>query len=188
MDRYLRAAFPPSGPVLDYLNGFAEQVGRGTVLELGSGPGADAIHLEGRGLHVIRTDGAHAFVARLREGGHDAQVLDIRVDEFGGPYDGVLADAVLLHLTREEFVGVLRRARRAVRPQGVLAFTLKEGDGEGWSHAKLGLPRHFTYWRETGVREALADSGWHCLWLSHVAGQREPWIFVIAAASDSPSL
>jgi len=69
------------------------------------------------------------------------------VDDFGGPYDAVLADAVLLHVTREQFVDVLQRARHAVASGGVLAITLKEGDGEAWTEAKLGRPRHFTYWR-----------------------------------------
>jgi hypothetical protein len=31
-------------------------------------------------------------------------------------------------------------------------MTLKEGDGEEWRTVKLGLPRHFTYWREPALR------------------------------------
>jgi hypothetical protein len=48
----------------------------------------------------------------------------------------------------------LQRTRRSVVNDGVLAFTVKEGDGAAWSDAKLGLPRHFTYWRAQAVREA----------------------------------
>lgn len=132
----------PGPAVLAYLDRVARLVGAGTVLEFGSGPGWDASYLESRGPRVVRTDGAPAFVAMLRAAGHSARLLDVRVDDFGGPYDAVLADAVLLHLTREEFVDVLRRARRAVRSGGLLALTLKEGDGEAWTQAKLGLPRH----------------------------------------------
>src|SRR4249919_3105265 len=40
--------------------------------------------------------------------------------------------------------------------EGVLGFTLKEGDAEGWGHAKLDLPRRFTLWGESGVRDPLA--------------------------------
>ena len=53
--------------------------------------------------------------------------LDVRTAELGGPYEAILADAVLLHLTREQFADVLRRARCAVVDGGLLAFTLKEG-------------------------------------------------------------
>lgn len=54
----------------------------------------------------MRTGRASAFVEMLQAAGHPARLLDVRVDDFGGPYGAVLADAVLLHLTREEFVNV----------------------------------------------------------------------------------
>jgi hypothetical protein len=39
----------------------------------------------------------------------------------------------------------LRACHAATRPDGVLVLTLKEGDGEAWSDAKLGMPRWFVY-------------------------------------------
>ena len=178
-EQYVAESQEPRGRVLDFLDAFARLVGSGTVLELGSGPGWDADHVERRGLRVVRTDGAASLVTRLREQGHDAWMLDVRTDDFGGPYDGLLANAVLLHLSRDELVEVLRRARRALRPGGVLAFTLKEGDSEAWSHAKLDLPRHFTYWRESGVRRVLSATGWQVLSLERVRGRREDWLYVL---------
>jgi len=123
----------------------------------------------------------------LRAAGHQARLLDVRTDDFGGPYDAVLADAVLLHVPREQFVDVLQRARQAVTSGGVLAITLKEGDGEAWTEAKLGRPRHFTYWREPAVRAALLNSGWQVLSLEHVEGRVEPWLFVTARTGPVPS-
>ena len=184
---YLMHSAPPRPAVLAYLDEVARLVGDGTVLELGSGPGWDACYLENRGPEVLRTDGAPAFVQMLQAAGHQAQLLDVRVDDLGGPYDAVLADAVLLHVTREQFVDVLQRARQAVASGGVLAITLKEGDGEAWTEAKLGRPRHFTYWREPAVRAALMDTGWQVLSLEHVAGRVEPWLFVVARTGQVPS-
>ena len=86
---------------------------------------------------VDRTDGAESFVARLRMSGHAARVLDIRADDFGGPYDAVFASAVLLHLPRRELTGVLRVALRSTRVGGVLVASFKEGAGEGWSSKML---------------------------------------------------
>lgn len=178
---------PPPGPaVAGFLDELARRVGAGSVLEMGSGPGADATHLEARGPRVVRTDAVPAFVQMLRADGHQAQVLDVRVDDLGGPYAGVLANAVLLHLTREEFADVLARAREAVEDGGVLAFTLKEGDGDAWTSAKLGLPRHFTFWREPQLRAVLQTTGWTDVVIDHVAGRDEAWLFVLAhAAGDS---
>ena len=156
----------------------------GLILEVGSGPGLDADHLENRGVRVLRSDAAAAFVDMLRSSGHDARLIDVRTDDLAGPYDGVLADAVLLHLSQVQFAEVLVRLRRAVTDGGILAFTVKEGDGGAWSDAKLGLPRWFTYWNEAPVREVLARTGWSVLSVDHVAGRSEPWLYVLARAAD----
>ncbi len=164
-------------PLLDRL---ADLVGHGPVLEIGSGPGFDAEYLESRGVRVLRSDATMAFVERLRQFGHEVRVLDARTAELGGPWRGILADAVLLHLSRTQFADFATRANRAVIIDGHLALTLKEGDGEGWSSAKLGLPRHFTYWREPALRTALEAAGWDVLNVEHVQGNPEPWLYVLA--------
>lgn len=149
------------------------------MLELGTGPGHDALFFEANGVSVRRTDGARAFVDRLRSAGHAADVLDITADELGGPYDAVFANAVLLHLTAAQLYDVLGKAARAVGPGGLLAFTVKEGDGAAWSAAKLGEPRFFTYWRAGALAEHLATAGWAVLSAAHVQGRLEPWIHLI---------
>jgi SAM-dependent methyltransferase len=153
----------------------------GHVLELGSGPGWDADYLQSRGLRVERSDAAPAFVEWLRVRGHEARILDARDVDYGGPYDGVLADAVLLHLSRSQAEQALRTARKATRPGGVLGITLKEGDGAAWSTAKLGRPRHFTYWREAELDAVLSRSGWRTGTIERVAGRGEPWLFALAS-------
>jgi SAM-dependent methyltransferase len=180
--RYRDRSAPPGQSLLAFLDCVAQLVGSGEILELGSGPGREALYLERRGLRVIRTDATPAFVEMMREDGIDARLLDIRTGEFGGPYAAIFAHAVLLHLTRPEFSDAVARARRAVVDGGLLAFTLKEGDGDAWSNAKLDLPRHFTYWREPAVRTVLDVTGWHLESIDHVEGRTEPWLHVIARA------
>lgn len=181
--RYLEQSAPPGAAMVQYLDRFAHLVGSGHVLELGSGPGWDALHLEARGLRVTRSDATPAFLTLLRAAGHEARVLDVRIDDLGGPYDGILADAILLHLDRPQLDDVLVRARDAVLDNGILGFTVKEGDGDGWTTAKLGRPRHFTYWRELGLRDALTRAGWTVDRLDHIAGRHEPWLYVLARAA-----
>jgi SAM-dependent methyltransferase len=151
----------------------------GHVLELGSGPGREAEYLEQRGLKLHRTDAVPAFVERLRQSGHQAEILDVRSDDLVGPFDAVLANAVLLHLEREEMALALRACHKATRSDGLLALTMKEGDGEAWTDAKLGLPRWFVYWREGPLRRALSEAGWTVTRLDHVEGRLEPWIHVL---------
>lgn len=180
-DKYAqRSRTATGGGYSPFLDSVAGLLPGGRVLELGSGPGWDADYLERLGLTVQRSDLTPAFVEMMRAGGHDARVLDARTDDLGGPWDGVLANAVLLHLNRDEFATVLARVAQAVRPGGVFAFTLKEGDGEGWSEAKLELPRWFVYWREPDVRSALKQTGWTVLSLDHASGRSDDWLNIIA--------
>ena len=152
------------------------------VLELGSGPGTDALALERAGLVVERTDGASSFVDRFRQGGLSARELDFYADDFGGPYDAIFANAVLLHAARERLAGVLSVALAAVRTGGVLAATFKKGEGDEWSTRKLDTARHFTYWQEHELRQALHDSGWQPIRIveSTAEGAAERWITITA--------
>lgn len=191
VDRYLEHSSPPGPEMVRYLDHYADLVGGGHVLELGSGPGWDALHLEARGVGVTRSDATHAFLTRLRAAGHHARYLDLRTDDLGGPWDGLLADAVLLHLDRTQLEELLDRARRAVTDDGVLGFTVKEGDGSAWTTVNLDQPRHFTYWREPALRDVLTRTGWTVRHLDHVAGRHEPWLYVFALAcrtgADQPA-
>lgn len=180
-DAYRRHDPPLQGPLLAFLDALVDKLRPGAVLlEFGTGTGRDALYLESCGLTVHRSDATESFLELLRADGHEARKLDIRTDPLGGPYDGVYANAVLLHLKRDDLPRVLVRARHAVGEGGLLAFTLKEGDGEGWSAAKLDLPRHFTYWRAPEVLSVLAETGWTVLSLDRVPGRLEPWLYVLA--------
>jgi SAM-dependent methyltransferase len=181
---YLRGSARPAPELIAYLGRFASLARPGPVLEIGSGPGWDAAYLEGHGVRVIRTDATPAFVSLLRAAGHHARLLDARTDPLGGPYQGILANAVLHHLNRDQFEDVLRRARTAVAASGVLGFTVKEGDDAAWSEHKLGLPRHFTYWREPAVRAALHRAGWPDTSICHVTS-RDNWLYVLARTSTA---
>lgn len=179
-DRYF-AASPSrvSDRVAVFLDALAGLVPGGRVLELGSGPGREATYLERRGLTVDRTDATPAFIDKLLRDGYTARMLDARTGSYGQSYDAVLANAVLLHFDRAEFESVLVKCRAATRPSGYLALTLKDGDGEAWSSAKLGTPRWFVFWREDQLREVLTRTGWDVVTLEHVPGRIEPWLQVL---------
>jgi len=147
---------------------------------LGSGTGRDALLLEARDLVVERTDATQAFVGMLRRGGHEGRVLNALSDDPGGPYAGVLANAVFLHFDDRELRHVLRRVRTSLATDGVLASTVKEDDGAGCCTGKLGAPRHFTDRRPGGLRRLPEDEGWLRELLTRHTGGDRSWIFVIA--------
>jgi SAM-dependent methyltransferase len=184
---YAAASPVMSDPVREAVEAFVGAVGTGgRVLEIGSGGGRDAALMEQLGLRVRRTDVTPAFVQLLREHGHHAEVVDPLTDDLTdpeGPYDGVWANASLLHVARADLPTVLARLRAVTRRGGVLRISLKEGDGEGWStHGAVPAPRHFTYWRADALRDVLGDAGWTDVDVAGgLAGKRqETWLEVTA--------
>ena len=147
---------------------YAAAAGPGArILEIGSGGGRDARALEAEGLSVRRTDVSQGFVDLMRAEGYAADVLDPLTDDLadperpGTPYDGVWANACLLHVDRADLPTVLRRLADATRPGGVLRCSLKEGDGAEWStHGHVAGPRRFTYWRAEPLAAVVRGAGW----------------------------
>ena len=171
------------GPLLEIFELLGTHLQPGArVLELGSGTGRDALELEGLGYRVRRTDGAASFVEMMRADGQQADQLNALTDEFGGPYDLVFADAVFLHFDRDQLAMVLNKASKAA---GLLAFSIREGEGDEWSYRRLDLPRHITKWQEPALRQLLTTCGWTPV---SVLRGRTPvggWLYVLAQRAES---
>lgn len=152
------------------------------ILELGSGHGRDALYIGTRGYAVSCTDATPAFVDHLRGLGLDAGHFNALTDSLAEDHDLIFANAVLLHFARDDFSAVLGRMAKALRPGGRFAFSLKQGDGETWSEAKLNAPRYFCYWQPDALPALLSKAGFSQWTIDAIAMEREhsDWIFVIA--------
>jgi SAM-dependent methyltransferase len=189
-DGYAAATAAMPDPNRAAIAGFVARLGGGArVLEIGTGSGRDAAALEAAGASLRRTDVTEAFVARLREAGLEADLVDPLVDDLADPaapdrpYDGVWANACLHHVDRSRLAVVLDRLAAATRPGGLLRLTVKEGDGESWStHGTVSGARLFTYWREAPLCAVLDRSGWEVDDVAHERGatRDEPWLDVVA--------
>lgn len=173
-----------SGQFKDWIDTSLELLSEGAnVLELGSAFGRDARYIESKGYLVQRTDATEGFVAMLQNEGYNAKLLNALTDDMGGSYDMIFANAVFLHFRPDELKNVLSKAHESLTNEGVLAFSVKRGDGDEWSSAKLGAPRYFCYWQATPLRELLSDAGFgeiqlHEALSDHRGGQE--WLHVIA--------
>jgi SAM-dependent methyltransferase len=180
-DRYRDSQSPAPAWHVRFLDRVVAALPAGAeVLEIGSGTGCDARYLLGRGVGVQPSDAASSFVAAMQSDGLPARRLDVLTDDLGGPWDAVVAFAMLLHLPPAELGRALDRMHDAVRPGGLFAGSVKEGDGAGWSDHRLGLPRYFTYWRVEPLTRILRRHGWRVEHVEQQAGQRDDWIQLIA--------
>lgn len=151
------------------------------ILEVGSGLGADADFIESLGFKVVRTDGAASFVEYQRNLGKHVELLDLRTDELGGPWDLVLADAVLLHFPPDQAFDLAVKVRQSLAEGGRFALSLKTGQGSGFSMEKLGAPRFFAYWSAPDAISMLFKAGF--VRVEQVgASLTGPWIHLVATA------
>lgn len=128
------------------------------ILEIGSAFGRDAKFMQDHGYAPELTDAFDVAVEYLDAHGFTARKLNILTDEIGSQYDAIIACAVFLHFTKEEFVQVLNTCHAHLDKTGILAFSLKKGDGELWTDQKMDAPRYFHYWQPEDMRSFLVNA------------------------------
>lgn len=137
----------PNETHLEYLQKFLERIPpHSTVLSAGCGAGRyDGILLEA-GHSVVGIDQSAGMLARAREHFPQARYEKIGLQEmdFQNEFDGAICIDALEHVFPEEWPGIVRGFWEALKPDGVLYFTVDLGGDhvEGaYERAKaLGLP------------------------------------------------
>jgi 2-polyprenyl-3-methyl-5-hydroxy-6-metoxy-1,4-benzoquinol methylase len=157
------------------------------ILEFGSAFGRDAAYMESQGFTMQRTDASSGFVDLLNKQGHNAQLLNAITDPIPTGYDMIFASAVLLHFTREETKSVIDKVYAALPGNGRFVFSLKIGDGEETTEAKLGAPRYFCYWQAPDIEKVLNDAGFSSVKIVTAGDYRsdKPYWLLISAAKGA---
>jgi len=157
-----------------------------TILELGCGAGGDTAEMLARGFNVLPTDGSPemAEVASHRLGRPVGTLLFHELDAVEA-YEGVWANACLLHVPRDELAPILKRIWRALKRGGAFYASFKTGDAEG----RDTLNRYYNYPSSDWLRETYASAGsWTALEIEsgEVIGFDNKWapmLFVMARKS-----
>ncbi len=104
-----------------------------SILELGCGGGRDAADMIARGFDVDLTDGVPAMAAQAQAYlGRPVRVMRFDELEAVNAYDGVIANAALLHVPQAGLPEILRRVWRALKPGGLHFASYKTGGHEGY--------------------------------------------------------
>ena len=152
------------------------------LLEIGSGPGWDADALEAGGLRVRRTDLTQAFIDLQRARGKRVDRLDVVEDDLGGPYDGIVALAVLQHVPRQQLPGVLARMAEALAPAGALLVCVRTGAGERWEIGESGNPYYCALWGEGEFVDLLEAVGLRVAWqAASIDSEDNDWLYIVAS-------
>lgn len=139
----------------------------GSILELGCGAGQDSEAMIALGFDVTATDGTPEMAAAAAERlGRPVAVLLFDEIEGQSLYDGVWANACLLHVPRADLPAVLTRIRTALRPGGIFYASYKAGSAEG----RDGLGRFYNYPSEEWLTQAYGDTGWQAVEIASAMG------------------
>lgn len=145
---------------LDY---FVKNAVGKTVLDLGCGHGRDSFYLSDQGLEVTGVDGSSELLKIAKSQISDCKFLlkDMRELDFAPhSFDNIWANASLLHLTKSEFVEVLKNLKKILKPGGLFYFSLQQGTGENYIDVSVVQgQRLFTRYSQNEVLEILTKLG-----------------------------
>ena len=166
------------------LQAFLEQLRpRARILELGCGAGQDAELMTAAGFEVTPTDGSAGLAAEAEARlGRPVRVMRFEELDETAAYDGVWANACLLHVPEDGLAEVLARIHRALKPGGRFHTGFKAGDGGG----RDSLGRYYNFPDEARLRAAYAAAGdWATLTITPgqgggFDGVMRDWLFVDA--------
>ena len=149
------------GHLLDRPTRFASLLPpKAKILDLGCGPGRDIRLFTDAGHSPIGVELNRSFVAMASRHGHviDADIRRIRDLFSPHTFDGIWAQASLVHLSRTETEQLLRDAESLLQPQG-LFFACVPAVGEtGWVNEKDGR-RWYTVWPDDHFEAAVSAAG-----------------------------
>ncbi|MBQ8180172.1 MAG: class I SAM-dependent methyltransferase [Candidatus Methanomethylophilaceae archaeon] len=102
------------------------------ILDLGCGSGRDTVAFRSMGFTVVPVDGSEGMcrVAVTNTGSPVRRLLFSDLD-YDSEFDGVWACSSLLHVPSVELPRIMSLVHRALRPDGILYVSFKEGVYEG---------------------------------------------------------
>lgn len=136
-----------------YLDRFLEYVPEGgSILDLGCGSGRDSAYFLSQGYDVTALDGSEELCSLASVHiGEDVLHMSFSEMDFEDVFDGIWANASLLHVPRLEFPEILSKVIRGLKKDGVLYMTFRYGEFEGMEGE-----RYYTNYRTKELKELIA--------------------------------
>ena len=148
------------------LNWLIEKVdGRGTICDLGCGPGQIARYLVDHGVPACGIDLSSGMVEQARTLNPDIDFLQgdmlALTDVADSSFGGIAAFYCLIHIARERMVDALLELKRVLRPGGVLLLTFHIGSEVRHVEEMMGqtVALDFGFFQRDEMRDWLQTAG-----------------------------
>lgn len=134
------------------------------ILDVGCGGGRDSKVFYQNGHHVVGIDLSKVMLRQARKRVPQARFvcMDVtKVDFPASSFDGIWAEAVLLHLKRTDVPKVLKRFYKILKPGGLIHIYVKRGKGESYVKEELSgwKERFYTYFNKKEIVQTIKDAG-----------------------------
>ena len=175
---------------LDQLEKFVSVVKQGggkKVLDLGCGSGIQSKQLFQAGLEVVGLDLSPEMIYRAKKRAPKAKFIvgDMtRMDFPKESFDGVFAQASLLHIPKKMIPKVLGSIYKILRTNGILYLALKEGVGEKEVEEErtgMIIKRFFSFFKKVEIEGYLKNAKFQVFKIRRFLGKSPTiWLYVFA--------
>jgi ubiquinone/menaquinone biosynthesis C-methylase UbiE len=152
------------------------------ILNLGSGPGRDAIILKNKGLEVYCVDASPTMVNMTKQLGFESEVKDFIELAFPEEsFDGVWAYTSLLHIPKSELVIMLKKIYKWLKKEGVFLIGMVEGTFEGMKQrdSMPGSQRYFRYYLEEELDTLIVPLGFKKIFTERYLRHKNTYIHLL---------
>jgi ubiquinone/menaquinone biosynthesis C-methylase UbiE len=168
----------PSG----ILNTFAEKLEGRNVINIGSGPGRDALLLQEHGCKVICLDASSKMVEMCQAKGLEAIEGDFMQIPFTPKsFDGVWAYTSLLHIPKADIGKAFEEISRVIKVGGYFGLGLIEGSGELYRNSSgINQPRYFAFYTRDEIEKLMSEFGFEVIFFDEFKPQSKKYLNFVA--------
>ncbi len=126
---------------------------KGKILDIGFGSGRDSLYFS-KNYEVVSIDNCEAFIDEGKKTlNNEVLLMDVREMNSNKEFEGIWANASLLHIPFNELSKILDNCFKALKDNGVMYMSFKYGDYEGIRNG-----RNFTDLNEKRLENLLINT------------------------------
>ena len=158
---------------------------KGKVLDLGSGPGRDALIFKERGISVVCLDASIAMINLCKEKKLEVVLGNFESIPFENNYFfGVWAYTSLLHINKAKILEIINEIKRVLNDNGIFGLSLIEGEGEGYRDSTyVKKPRWFSFYKKEEIEIILKTLEFEIIYFEKIETDSKNYLNFISRKS-----